>query len=123
MNPQTENSIRRFDLLVFDWDGTLMDSTSTISRSIQAAFRDAGLPEPSLRDCNFVIGYGLKEAMQYLSPESGPEEVEKLAAAYKHHFPSGEHQLELFDGVVEALPLLRDAGYTLAVATARLVQA
>ena len=119
MMPDTENSARRFDLLVFDWDGTLMDSTSTIARSLQAGFRDVGLPEPSYRDCNFVIGYGLKEAMNYLAPEADDAQVVALVDAYKRNFFSGEHKLELFEGVEEALPQLRDAGYTLAIATGK----
>ncbi len=119
MMPETDNPIRRFDLLVFDWDGTLMDSTSTISRCIQAGFRDVGLPAPALRDCNFVIGYGLREAMQYLAPGIDDAQVARLVEAYKHHFFSGEHRLELFDGVLEALPRFREAGYTLAIATGK----
>ncbi len=120
MNLQIENTARsHYDLLVFDWDGTLMDSTSTIARSLQAGFRDVGLPAPSLRDCNYVIGYGLKEAMNYLTPDSDDAEVARLVEAYKHHFFSGEQKLALFDGVAEALPLLRDAGYTLAIATGK----
>lgn len=100
MNPQIENTARsHYDLLVFDWDGTLMDSTSTIARSLQAGFRDVGLPAPSLRDCNYVIGYGLKEAMNYLTPDSDDAEVARLVDAYKHHFFSGEQKLALFDGV------------------------
>ena len=96
-----------------------MDSTSTIARSLQAGFRDVGLPAPTLRDCNYVIGYGLREAMHYLSPESDEAEVARLIDAYKQHFFSGERQLALFDGVAEALPQLRDAGYTLAIATGK----
>lgn len=119
MMPDTQTSIRRFDLLVFDWDGTLMDSTSTIARSLQAGFRDVGLPAPSLRDCNYVIGYGLREAMHYLAPEADEAQVARLVDAYKQHFFSGERQLALFDGVAEALPQLRNAGYTMAIATGK----
>lgn len=117
---KTENTVRsRYDLLIFDWDGTLMDSTSTISHSIQAGFADLGLPVPSRRDCNYVIGYGLKEAIHYLTPNSDEAEIARLIEAYRHHFFSGEQQLELFEGVVDALPRLREAGYVLAVATGK----
>lgn len=120
MNPQTERPTQRhYDLLVFDWDGTLMDSTSTIVRAIQAAFRDLGKPEPVARDCRFVIGYALKEAIQYLSPESDDAEAVRLVEAYKHHFVGDEKRLELFEGVMEYLPRLRDAGYMMAVATGK----
>lgn len=110
---------QRFDLLVFDWDGTLMDSTATISQSIQAAFCDIGLEAPSRRDCNYVIGFGLKEAMQYLAPNLPDAEVQKLVERYRHHFLNDEHQLALFEGVLEAMPRLRDAGYSMAVATGK----
>ncbi|MDR3413958.1 MAG: HAD-IA family hydrolase [Formivibrio sp.] len=120
INSQIEHRVRhRYDLLVFDWDGTLMDSTSAIARSLQNGFRDVGLPAPSLHDCNYVIGYGLKEAMLYLTPDSDEAEVVRLVDAYKHHFFSGEQKLALFDGVIEALPRLREAGYTLAIATGK----
>lgn len=59
---------KQFDLIVFDWDGTLMDSTAAIVRSIQAAARDLGLPVPDSRAASFVIGLGLQEAMQTVLP-------------------------------------------------------
>lgn len=110
---------RDIDLLVFDWDGTLMDSTAAIAHAMQAGFREVGLTVPSTRDCNYVIGYGLKEAMQYLAPDLEPASVARLVDAYKHHFFSGEQKLALFDGVIEALPKLNDAGYLLAIATGK----
>jgi phosphoglycolate phosphatase len=108
-----------FDLLVFDWDGTLMDSTGTITHAIQLAFADAGLPVPEREKAAYVIGYGLKEAMQYLAPEAGDAEVARIVEAYKHHYLTQDAHLVLFDGVVEALPKLREAGYMLAVATGK----
>ncbi len=54
---------RQFDLIVFDWDGTLMDSTSTIVRCIQAAATDLGLPVPNNKAASYVIGLGLQDAM------------------------------------------------------------
>lgn len=110
---------RDLDLLVFDWDGTLMDSTASIVHAMQAGFRDVGLEAPSSRDCNYVIGYGLKEAMQYLAPNLDQADVARLVDAYKHHFFSREQQLALFEGVLEALPKLNEAGYLLAIATGK----
>ncbi|GGP17523.1 HAD-IA family hydrolase [Silvimonas iriomotensis] len=108
-----------FDLLVFDWDGTLMDSTGTITRAIQRAFADAGLPVPEQEKAAYVIGYGLKEAMQYLAPEADDAAVARIVEAYKHHYLAEDGQLVLFDGVTEALPKFREAGYMLAVATGK----
>lgn len=59
---------QRFDLIVFDWDGTLMDSTSAITRSIQLACRDLGLPVPDDAHASHVIGLGLRDALEYAVP-------------------------------------------------------
>ena len=63
---------RRFDLIVFDWDGTLFDSTALIARCIQAACADLGTPVPSDRDASYVIGLGLNEALQHAAPHLPP---------------------------------------------------
>lgn len=60
---------RRFDLLVFDWDGTLFDSTGVIVQALQASCRDVGLPEPSDEQASHVIGLGLAEALRTAAPE------------------------------------------------------
>lgn len=110
---------RQFDLLVFDWDGTLMDSTGMIARSIQRAFADVGLPEPSDTAARFVIGYGLNEAMQYLDPHLSAEQIRQIVDAYRGHFLAKDHELQLYAGVAEGLPCLRAAGFRLAVATGK----
>ncbi len=69
---------KQFDLIVFDWDGTLMDSTSTIVKCIQAAARDLGLPVPHDDDASHVIGLGLHEAMQAAMPGIGPAMVPRI---------------------------------------------
>jgi phosphoglycolate phosphatase len=110
---------RQFDLLVFDWDGTLMDSTGMIATSIQRAFTDVGLPEPTAKDARFVIGYGLNEAMQYLAPDLSAEQIRQIVDAYRVHFLAKDYELQLYAGVEECLPRLRDAGFRLAVATGK----
>jgi phosphoglycolate phosphatase len=110
---------RRFDLLIFDWDGTLADSTALITRSIQHAFVDAGLPEPSRRDASFVIGYGLHQAMQHLAPDASKEQVTDIVEAYKRHYLACDGEIALFDGVADALDRYKAAGYGLAVATGK----
>lgn len=64
---------KQFDLIVFDWDGTLMDSTSTIVKCIQASARDLGLPVPGEDAASHVIGLGLYEAMQAVLPGVDPK--------------------------------------------------
>ncbi|HSD60850.1 MAG TPA: HAD hydrolase-like protein, partial [Burkholderiales bacterium] len=59
---------KRFDLLVFDWDGTLMDSAGAIVISLQAACRDLGLPVPSEAAARHIIGLGLRDALSTLQP-------------------------------------------------------
>src|SRR3990172_4266505 len=60
---------KRYDLIVFDWDGTVMDSTAVISGSIQAACRDLGLDVPDDETARHVIGLGLEQALRYAVPD------------------------------------------------------
>lgn len=109
----------QFDLIVFDWDGTLMDSTAHIARSIQAACRDLSLPEPDDESARYVIGLGLRDALKHVAPTLDPADVPRLADRYRYHFLVKGHPTELFAGVVPLLEELRDAGYLLAVATGK----
>lgn len=109
----------QFDLIVFDWDGTLMDSTAHITRSIQAACRDLGLPVPGDEAANYVIGLGLREALQIAVPTLDPADYPLLVERYRIHFLTREQTTELFVGVREMLAELRERGYLLAVATGK----
>lgn len=109
----------QYDLIVFDWDGTLSDSTAHISASIQAACRDMKLPVPSREAANYVIGLGLRDALSSLAPTLDPSDYPRLSERYRYHFLRGEPQLVLFDGVRDLLSELREAGYFLAVATGK----
>jgi phosphoglycolate phosphatase len=110
---------RRFDLLVFDWDGTLMDSTTVIVKSIQAACRDLGLPVPDDARAGHVIGLGLKDALTYAVPELAIADYPKMAERYGHHYRSYDNQLAPFDGAEALLRELAEAGFMLAVATGK----
>jgi phosphoglycolate phosphatase len=110
---------KQFDLIVFDWDGTLMDSTSTIVKCIQAAARDLGLPIPRDDVAAHVIGLGLHEAMQAVLPEIDPALYPRMVERYRYHFLSRDHELALFPGVHEMLNELSHNGYFLAVATGK----
>ena len=72
---------RRFDLLAFDWDGTLFDSTGLIVRCIQAACRDLGLQVPGDAQAAYVIGLGLSDALRHAAPELPAERYPELAGA------------------------------------------
>lgn len=110
---------RNFDLIVFDWDGTLMDSTATIVDSIQAACADLALPIPSREQASHVIGLSLLGAVQAVVPGLDDEGCQRLAERYRHHFLLRDHDLVLFDGARELLEWLRGEGYQLAVATGK----
>ena len=110
---------KQFDLIVFDWDGTLMDSTATIVRCIQAAARDLKLPVPHDDKAAHVIGLGLHEAMQAVLPEIDPAWYPRMVERYRYHFLSRDHELVLFPGVQDMLQELSQNGYFLAVATGK----
>jgi len=110
---------KQFDLIVFDWDGTLMDSTSTIVKCIQAAARDLSLPIPRDDTAAHVIGLGLHEAMQAVLPDVDPMYYPRMVERYRYHFLSRDHDLTLFKGVQEMLDELSHSGYFLAVATGK----
>ena len=110
---------QQFDLIVFDWDGTLMDSTAHIVRSIQAACRDLDLPVPADEAARYVIGLGLRDALQIAAPTLEPADYPRLAERYRYHYLIRDAKTELFDGVRELLGELREEGYLLAVATGK----
>ena len=76
---------RRFDLIVFDWDGTLFDSTTLIVRCIQAACRDLAVAVPSDADAAYVIGLGLHDALQHAVPGLPSARYPELGHRYRHH--------------------------------------
>jgi phosphoglycolate phosphatase len=110
---------KQFDLIVFDWDGTLMDSTATIVKCIQASAKDLGLPIPSRESASHVIGLGLGEALQVVLPDVDPKYYPRMVERYRYHYLSKDHELTLFDGVHEMLQELSQQGYFLAVATGK----
>lgn len=110
---------RRYDLIVFDWDGTLMDSTAAIAGSIQAACRDLGLAIPRDEAARHVIGLGLEQALRYAVPDAPEPMYGPLVERYRHHFLSQDRAIPLFGGARETLAELHDAGYRLAVATGK----
>lgn len=110
---------KKFDLIVFDWDGTLMDSTATIVACIQAAAKDLGLPVPDKKTASYVIGLGLHDAMEAVLPGLDPKYYPHMVERYRYHYLTKDHDLALFDGVREMLADLAQQGYFLAVATGK----
>jgi len=110
---------RRFNLIVFNWDGTLVDSTTMIGESLQHACRELGLPVPDDAAARYVIGLGLADAMQLVAPDLPPERYPELGARYGEHYLAREPEIPLFAGARELLAELDAAGYLLAVATGK----
>jgi len=113
------NPPRRFDLLVFDWDGTLFDSTSLIVRCIQAACADLGVAVPSDTDAAYVIGLGLHDALKHAAPGLPPERYPELGQRYRHHYFARQHEIVLFPGTLDMLQALKSRNHWLAVATGK----
>jgi len=108
-----------FDLIVFDWDGTLVDSTATITESIRAAARDLGLPVPDRKKAAWVIGLGLYDSLRYAVPDLEPGRVAAFVERYQEHYRQGEIRFGAFDGVEALLETLHQAGQQMAVATGK----
>jgi len=110
---------RNFDLIAFDWDGTLFDSTRIIVRCIQAAVRDVGGTVPTDKEAGYVIGLGLMQALAHAAPDVPPEKHPQLGERYRHHYAAHYDDLSLFDGVLPLLDALKARGHLLAVATGK----
>lgn len=110
---------KRFELLVFDWDGTLMDSAELIVASIQSASRDLGLPVPAPEAARHIIGLGLNDALAHLFPDLAETEFGRVAERYRHHYLARDGEIPLFEGVLETIAALYEAGFLLAVATGK----
>ena len=110
---------RRFDLIVFDWDGTIMDSTGLIAECIQLAARDQGLPEPSNEAAKSIIGLGVHESTRRLFPELDHAAQNAFALAFRGHYVPRDHEAPLYDGICELLGDLAHVERFLAVATGK----
>ena len=110
---------RRFRFVVFDWDGTLADSTAIIALALQQACGDVGEPVPGDVDARYVIGLGLADALKHVAPGLPAERYPELATRYRHHYFAHDGTIPLFGGVRELLAEMDTAGYLLGVATGK----
>jgi len=110
---------RRFDLIAFDWDGTLYDSTGLIVQCIQSACADLGIAVPSVADASYVIGLGLHDALKHAAPGLPPERYPELGNRYRHHYFARQDELVMFDGTLPMLQALKTRNHFLAVATGK----
>ena len=110
---------RNFDLIAFDWDGTLFDSTRIITRCIQAAVRDVGGTVPTDEAAAYVIGLGLMQALAHAAPDVPVDKYPALGERYRYHYQAHANDLSLFEGVLPLLDALKARGHQLAVATGK----
>lgn len=110
---------KTFELIVFDWDGTLMDSAAAIASAIRAAAMDLGLDPPSEARARHVIGLGLEDALAQAMPQLEPQRYGEISERYRYHYLAQDQGLSLFSGALELLEELSNAGHMLAIATGK----
>jgi phosphoglycolate phosphatase len=115
----TAPKTRQFDLIAFDWDGTLFDSTQIITRCIQAAVLDVGGAKPSDTAAAYVIGMALMPALAHAAPDVPKEKYPLLGERYRFHYQQHVNDISLFDGVLPMLHALRERQHVLTVATGK----
>ena len=110
---------RQFDLICFDWDGTLFDSTAIIVRSIQQAVLDVGGAKPTDEAASYVIGMALMPALAHAAPDVPKDKYPLLGERYRHHYLATQHDIILFAGVLPMLADLKRRHHWLTVATGK----
>lgn len=111
--------MNRFDLIVFDWDGTLMDSTTLISECIQEAAANMGLPVPDTETAKSIIGLGILDSTRTLFPGLDAAAQVEFARIYRQLYVPRDHEAPLYPGVRELLAELQAPERFLAVATGK----
>lgn len=111
--------MNQYQLVIFDWDGTLMDSTRDIVRAIQAASADLGLPVPDDTRASWVIGLSLPQALAHAVPDLTERDRARFLERYQYHYLTRDSKLTLFEGVNEMLTELGQRDVLLAVATGK----
>lgn len=111
---------RKYDLIIFDWDGTLMDSEAKIVRCFREAAKDAGAPFPGDAAVSNIIGLGLMEAVEAIFPDIDNNMRDAVLEGYRDHFLIHDQTaMPFFPDVAEGLEALTQSGYQMAVATGK----
>jgi len=108
----------KYSLIVFDWDGTIIDSAGTIAECIQQAAREMALEVPDLARARHVIGLGLHDSLRHAVPELPASRYGDFVALYRKHFLAREDGMRLFSGMPELLSRLKKE-HVLAIATGK----
>lgn len=112
-------SSKRYDAVVFDWDGTVMDSTHAIATAIRMASADLGLSVPSMALASWVIGLSLESALYRAVPDLNAEQMPLFLERYRYHFMQRDPQIKLFDGILSFMDELKAQDVVLTVATGK----
>lgn len=110
---------KQFDLIVWDWDGTLADSTSMITNALLKAAEQVGLPPLTAQKASSIIGLGLRESIHALYGYIPVEQAQSLAKQYSLNYYAGESEIPLFAGAADTIIELNKRGFKLAVATGK----
>jgi len=117
---QAADALGAAELVIFDWDGTLVDSRGVIVRTMQATMAEVGFDPLPGEECQQVIGLGLDEALRTLVPHAGETDRARLREVYGREFQRfGSADMPFFAGVEEGLESLTGQGRRLAVATGK----
>lgn len=111
--------MKTYRAVIFDWDGTLLDSTAHIVAALQAACADLQLPAPSAEEASWVIGLSIEQALYRLVPDLDYARLDTFVDSYRQHFYRQERQLRLFTGLDPFLRDLHGRGVLLGVATGK----
>ena len=118
-NTKKPSKEKQFDLIVWDWDGTLANSTGMITDALVKAAAEVGLPTLDPQAASNIIGLGLKESIYALFGEIPAEQAKALAVRYSANYYDGESEIPLFAGAKETIIELNRRGFKLAVATGK----
>ncbi len=109
----------KYTTVIFDWDGTVVDSTYVIVDSIKKASRELGLEEPSDQKASWVIGLSLPKALLEVVPGLTEQRMSDFIDAYRKYYFTADPDLKMFDGVLPLIKRLREQGLQTAVATGK----
>ena len=110
----------QFSFIIFDWDGTLMDSTARIVSAMQATARQANLPEPSEQAVKSIIGLSMQAVMDEMFPDADKERREELFEIYRYQYVEGDTTPSpLFEGTIPLLDWLKSIDIPIAIATGK----
>lgn len=109
----------KYSTIIFDWDGTVVDSTYVIVDSIKKASRELGLEEPSNQKASWVIGLSLPKALLEVVPGLTEQRLKEFIEAYQRFYFTADPDLKMFDGVLPLIKNLRERGLYTAVATGK----